>query len=310
MPTQVARAEGVTMMGPDSDRQASPPGSASRAPDAPALRDWVHSIWTYTSDPADFHYERVMPTARSQLLLNLFESELRHWDEPGRPGHQVGPVGLQGALTRSVLIDSDQKRAVCGVSFRSGGAAAFHDVPAARFTNTIIDAADFWGDGALELHSKLCALDDPADRMNGIEDFLMERLRERPAEDRLVRAVSDALVAGRTVADVQNEAGLSRRGLHDLFERRVGVRPKLFVRLERFSAALEEAPHRKSWGDLAATTGFSDQAHLSREFVALAGAPPTRHEPVEREPHHAVADTGESVELASAGETFKRESDQ
>ncbi len=289
------------MAGPDSERHApSAPDRASRAPEAAALRRWIRSIWTYTSDPVRFRYEQVMPTTGGQLLLNLFGSELRHWDESGRVGTEVGPVGLQGALTRPVVIDSDQKRAICGVSFRSGGATAFHDIDAIRFTDTIVDGTGVWGQDVLRLHAALSAEADPARRIDSIEGFLRERLRERPTEDRRVRAVADALASGRSVAEVQSEAGLSRRGLHDLFERRVGMRPKLFARVERFSTALDAAPHRQSWVDLAATAGFSDQAHLSREFAALSGTPPTRHRPVEREPHHA---------LTAAGETFKRKPD-
>ncbi|MDJ0789704.1 MAG: helix-turn-helix domain-containing protein [Myxococcota bacterium] len=299
--TRETPTEGMAMGSPDNPRPPSLPDRASRPPEAPALRAWVRSVWTYTSEPADFHYEQVMPSTGGQLLLNLFGPELRHWDEPGRPARRIGPVGLQGALTRPVVIDSDQKRAVCGVSFRSGGATAFHDIDAMRFTDTILDGAEVWGADARKLHAALCALDDPALRLGTLEAFLTERIRERPAEDRLVRTVADALASGRPVAEVQEEAGLSRRGLHELLARRVGLRPKLLARVERFSTALDEAPRRGSWVDLAATTGFSDQAHLSREFVAFSGSPPTRFRPIDQEPRHA---------LGAAGETFKRKGDR
>ena len=51
--------------------------------------------------------------------------------------------------------------------------------------------------------------------------------------------------------------------------------PKVAARLVRFEAArarLGSVP----LGRLAAEHGYADQAHLAREFTALAGAPPTR----------------------------------
>lgn len=265
------------------------PTTAARSPDSPALQRWVRSIWTYEAPQSETAYEYVMPTSGGQLLINLFEPELRHWEAPGRAVRTVGPVGLQGALTRPALIDTSQKRAVCGVAFRSGGLTAFHDVPAVRFTDSIVDAADVWGEGAGMLLSTLSGLDDLARRLDVIERFLLERLRARPDEDLLLRDAADRLKAGEGVAGVRAAAGLSQRALHELFERRIGLRPKLFARIERFVAALDAAPTRASWADLAAEAGFADQAHLSREFVSLAGSPPTRHEPVEREPRHAQA---------------------
>ncbi|MCG8589873.1 MAG: AraC family transcriptional regulator [Proteobacteria bacterium] len=230
-----------------------------------------------------------MPTSGGQLLINLFEPELRHWESPGRLGRTVGPVGLQGALTRPVLIDTAQKRAVCGVAFRSGGLTAFHGVSAVQFTDSIVDAADVWGDSARQLLSTLSELDDLARRLDAIEGFLLERLCVRSEEDPLLRDAADRLQAGEGVATVRAAAGLSQRALHELFERRVGLRPKLFARIERFVAALDAAPNRASWAELAIEAGFADQAHLSREFASLTGAPPTRHRPVEREPRHAQA---------------------
>jgi AraC-like DNA-binding protein len=258
-------------------------------PDSHALQRWVRSIWTYEAPEADAAHECVMPTSGGQLLINLFEPELRHWESPERVRRTVGPVGLQGALTRPVLIDTAQKRAVCGVAFRSGGLTAFHNVPAVRFTDSIVDAADVWGEGAGQLFSTLSGLDDLARRLDVIERFLLERLCVRPDEDLLLCDASDRLKAGEGVGAVRAAAGLSQRALHELFERRVGLRPKLFARIERFVAALDAAPTRASWAELAAEAGFADQAHLSREFVSLAGTPPTRHQPVEREPRHAQA---------------------
>jgi Helix-turn-helix domain len=65
-----------------------------------------------------------------------------------------------------------------------------------------------------------------------------------------------------------------RRHLAARFERDVGVSPKQAARLIRFEAArrrLGAVPLAR----LAAEHGYADQAHLAREFRALAGTPPT-----------------------------------
>ena len=68
--------------------------------------------------------------------------------------------------------------------------------------------------------------------------------------------------------------GCSRRHLVNRFSADIGAPPKLAARLIRFEAArrrLGSAPLAR----VAADCGFADQAHLAREFSALAGVPPT-----------------------------------
>lgn len=76
------------------------------------------------------------------------------------------------------------------------------------------------------------------------------------------------------VEALARELGCSRRHLAKRFAEDVGVTPKVAARLIRFEAVrarLGSAPLAR----LAAERGFSDRAHLAREFRALGGAPPT-----------------------------------
>jgi AraC-like DNA-binding protein len=58
----------------------------------------------------------------------------------------------------------------------------------------------------------------------------------------------------------------------------VGLAPKRWVRVARFNAAAQSlaVPDRRRLADLAHDHGYADQAHLTREFGALAGVPPSR----------------------------------
>jgi AraC-like DNA-binding protein len=79
-------------------------------------------------------------------------------------------------------------------------------------------------------------------------------------------------------------AGLSVRTLQRLFAEHVGVSPKTVIRRYRIYEAAERARagERVDWATLAPELGYSDQAHLVRDFTAAFGMPPERYARQER----------------------------
>jgi AraC-like DNA-binding protein len=78
------------------------------------------------------------------------------------------------------------------------------------------------------------------------------------------------------VEAVARELGCSRRHLAARFGEELGLSPKRLARVLRFRRAhalLGERPGTPLAG-LAAECGYADQAHLTREFRALAGVTP------------------------------------
>jgi len=106
-------------------------------------------------------------------------------------------------------------------------------------------------------------------------------------EDALIGQVASELAQGAGISELRARLGLSQRRLHDLCDRRLGMRPKLFARIERFAAALDAMTDRRCWSDLAFADGFADQAHFIREFQELSGCLPSRHAPLADETRHA-----------------------
>nr|WP_246425558.1 helix-turn-helix domain-containing protein [Streptomonospora nanhaiensis] len=85
-------------------------------------------------------------------------------------------------------------------------------------------------------------------------------------------AVADRLAEGATVAAVAADTGLDARRLHRRSVAAFGYGPKTLARILRFTRALDAARAGTPYAEVAATTGYADQAHLAREVRALAGA--------------------------------------
>jgi transcriptional regulator GlxA family with amidase domain len=66
------------------------------------------------------------------------------------------------------------------------------------------------------------------------------------------------------------------RRLERKFLDRVGVSPKRLARVFRLQKAVQllASGEATGWAEVAAASGYADQAHLTREFAELVGASP------------------------------------
>jgi AraC-like DNA-binding protein len=117
-----------------------------------------------------------------------------------------------------------------------------------------------------------------------LEQELMARLK-RPL---LIHpAIAHALAPHATgwphsrVMDIQRETGYSPRHFIALFRAAVGLTPKHYYRVKRFTAALQSLASNggMNLANLAASLGYSDQSHLTREFRDFAGITPGQYRP-------------------------------
>ena len=83
----------------------------------------------------------------------------------------------------------------------------------------------------------------------------------------------------RRVGQLATDLETPVRRLQRLFADYVGVSPKWVIRRARLhDAALRaEQGGPVDWAELAADLGYSDQAHLTRDFTTIIGEPPARY---------------------------------
>jgi AraC-like DNA-binding protein len=94
------------------------------------------------------------------------------------------------------------------------------------------------------------------------------------ALDEDLTVLASAIVEARTVEALVRASGRPPRRLQRWFAREIGVAPRAYLRLLRFQQALAGVQDSvESLAAQAAEHGFADQAHMAREFRAIARAP-------------------------------------
>jgi AraC-like DNA-binding protein len=93
-----------------------------------------------------------------------------------------------------------------------------------------------------------------------------------------------------TVEDMANSACIGFRQLERQFQQRIGMTPKFFARLARFTKAwrIKEGNPTMSWTNIAYQCGYFDQMHFIRDFKEFAGVPPSVIETEIKEYRHVL----------------------
>jgi AraC-like DNA-binding protein len=166
-----------------------------------------------------------------------------------------------------------------GVKFKPGGFRAFLNSSASSITDRIVGAHDVFGADGNALEAALISSCGEEAMVAAVDAFFLRRVPE-PDEnvelaDRLVNQILHQPQI-RTVDDLADRTGLSKRSIQRLFREYVGIPPKWVIRRYRLHELIErlEAGDPLNWPDLALELGYFDQAHLINDFRAITGYSP------------------------------------
>lgn len=196
-------------------------------------------------------------------------------DGDGPAGARV--VGVWTRLWRRTLAGRGRVRAV---KLRAGAARAFVDVPAVRLSNRITPLAEVFGPDAGRLERAVLAPEGDGEAFAAFTTWLRDhRLHARAADSSLAVALVERIVRAPEILTVEHlaqVAGLGPRALQRLFRDHVGATPKWVIRRNRLQevALRIERGEAPSLAALAADLGYTDQAHLARDFKSVVGKSP------------------------------------
>ena len=161
-----------------------------------------------------------------------------------------------------------------GARFRPGVAPQLLRLPASELVDRHVPLDAIRPTLAARLDARLAGAGDP---LAVLQQELMRSLAHLGEPDPVVRAATTLLARGSAagVAEVADRVYVSERQLQRRFAERVGYGPKTFQRIARFQRAVGQLGlDGAGLASAAASAGYADQAHLTRESRRLAGLSP------------------------------------
>lgn len=223
------------------------------------LANTEQNLYFYINDPV-----KIVPTEKVEIPI----------PRAVVTGPKFKPVGL--------LFGEDHL--MIKVAFHPTGTYRLLGIDMQQTINTGIDAVTIWSEDVSKLMIELQAVASikEYDALAGkVISFIEQRFDvacrpEEPIDEVAISMLDPTLHF--SLEELAAKACLSLRQFERNFLTRVGITPKLFMRIVRFEGAMKikNEHDNKSWSEIALECGYTDSSHLLREFKEFAEFPPSR----------------------------------
>jgi AraC-like DNA-binding protein len=246
------------------------PAHVSTPPHRPLIREVAFQEATFCSPQfADGHVSMVFELGRSCGSDGRWAA-----DSIGLRGTVTGPMSGVGRT------EGSDRPEMIGVYFRPAGVAPFLRIAISDLADRAVRVEDLWGTPGSRVPGDLCGRTE-GDRIAHVESALLARLgvgRLRAGTVDVARLAAHVIHRrGRvTVEGLAHAAGVSRQHLTREFRARLGIGPKLYIRLARFQSGLVYAGSggKVGWADAAVEMGYADQSHMIADFRQFSALTP------------------------------------
>lgn len=235
---------------------------------------------------AKWHEETGLPQPFITCLANIEQNLYFYLNDPIKvvPVERVEipapAVVVTGPKFKPVGLLFGHDHLMIKVAFHPTGTFRLLGINMEKTINSGLDATSFWGEEVTKIFTEMKRYQSYDDLVNLLSVFLEKKCKEdcRPEEpiDAIAIQMADAS-NDHTLQEWASLSCLSLRQFERNFKTRVGISPKLFIRIVRFENAMNiknKFPD-KNWSEIALESGYTDSSHILREFKEFAEFPPS-----------------------------------
>ena len=244
------------------------------------LQPFIKHYWILQENklPKEVCIPRIYPTGFTELIYYYGDRYIQI-DKNNRKTLQP-PFFFTGQSSEYYDISPTGKIGLIAVTFKPDAAKLFFKLPVNEVENNFAALEDILGMTVRNLEYELYISKGNSERIQIIEKFLIQQLKELYTEEhkRINYSINKinqqrGLVSVESLADY---ACLSTKQFNRKFTEFVGMKPKQFTRIVRFQNAIynQQIQSVKNLTELAYKCGYYDQAHFTNEFKSFTGYAP------------------------------------
>lgn len=226
----------------------------------------------------DTQKQRVVPDGCLEMFFILGDDVRRYTSEEE---YILQPRAMVlGQITEPLFIEPTGVVNSFAVRFYPYGFAPFTEIPLKDMANRETVLSKVFGDEVSEdLTQRIVNSTSTQQRIDIVERFLLDKLKEKIVVDNIVKSTIDAMLltkGSQSITALSEGNASKRRQLERKFSQQVGLSPKQLGKVVRLQAALkmllQENPG--SLTSVALDSMYFDQSHFIKDFKEFTGVNP------------------------------------
>jgi len=247
------------------------------APPEP-LKSHIQYFWTLESDLFDLSVKKFGPLADGcpGIIVQRKETGV-YYDETQK---MLPQLFLYGQTVKRKALFFQGRFETLGICFYPHALKSLFGLDAHELTDSCLDLNLLTARKKDHLEELLLSSSAPGRQIELLSSYLSAHARSQQGRiDSGIHAVLFEIVRSKgnlSLPGLQDRLGLSERTLERKFQQQVGISPKLFARISRFQASLQQLRTNRNakLSDIAYDNGYADQSYFIRSFKEFTGLSP------------------------------------
>ncbi len=243
------------------------------------LTSMIKSFWMIDSEGDEtIRKEKIIPDGYPEMIF--------HYQDPFRANinrvwHLQKKALIAGQIRNYFYLENTGATGMFAIKFQPWALKVLFDLDMQELTDNAVGIKNDLSKLLTPL--KQIAYDDMpfTDKVAKCEVWFENFMENRPeANTKVIQAAKKIIEnkGGITLQELCDIVGVSQRSLERYFKSYIGVSPKFYCRIIRFSSIFELLNEEKvDWSDVSYLAGFYDQSHFIKNFKEFTGEEPTRY---------------------------------
>lgn len=241
------------------------------------LKAFVECYWIAESADSLPRLQKIIPDGFPEVIFHFADPYriklTNHWEL------QCDSL-IAGQISKYFFLENSGASNILGIKLKPAALAQLLGANMFLLKDKVIALGDLGNRALNDMHHSIRAAGDHAARINIINQHIAEMSRSAQLNPTLQQAV-DVIFSSHgmiSISSICEQCDTRERQLERLFKKCIGLTPKFFSRVIRFSHIFQVAQEEKlSWSEVGLESGFYDQPHFIKNFKAFTGEDPSQY---------------------------------
>jgi AraC-like DNA-binding protein len=238
------------------------------------LKHLVECYWIAKSNDPTPSLQKIIPDGFPEIIFHFgdpYKIELKNeWETQA-------PSLVAGQITKFFFLENTGQSDILGIKLKPVALTQLFSTDMSLLKDEVISLQNFGNKELDRLNQLIREINDSNDRIKVINDYLTKLSFQYNPVEKAIECIfsSNGMLP---VASICEQCEITERQLERHFKKYIGLSPKFYARLIRFSYIFQIAQEKKlSWTEVGLESGFYDQPHFIKNFKAFTGEDPSRY---------------------------------